>query len=53
VPLDLGLAITGWTRASRSSIIQSHRVAKEGEMAEVLLFHHAQGQTAGFHAFAD
>jgi dienelactone hydrolase len=22
------------------------------EMAEVLLFHHAQGQTAGFHAFA-
>src|SRR2546430_10835369 len=23
------------------------------EMAEVLLFHHAQGQTAGFHAFAD
>jgi dienelactone hydrolase len=26
---------------------------KGGEMAEVLLFHHAQGQTAGFHAFAD
>jgi dienelactone hydrolase len=24
-----------------------------GEMAEVLLFHHALGQTAGFHAFAD
>src|SRR2546430_17377935 len=23
------------------------------EMAEVLLFHHAQGQTAGFRAFAD
>src|SRR6266487_1179455 len=23
------------------------------EMAEVLLFHHAQGQTAGFFAFAD
>src|SRR5919204_4754794 len=23
------------------------------EMAEVLLFHHAQGQTPGFHAFAD
>jgi dienelactone hydrolase len=23
------------------------------EMAEVLLFHHAMGQTAGFHAFAD
>jgi dienelactone hydrolase len=22
-------------------------------MAEVLLFHHAQGQTAGFHAFAE
>lgn len=22
-------------------------------MAEVLLFHHAQGQTTGFHAFAD
>ena len=22
-------------------------------MAEVLLFHHAQGQTPGFHAFAD
>jgi dienelactone hydrolase len=22
-------------------------------MAEILLFHHAQGQTAGFHAFAD
>jgi dienelactone hydrolase len=22
-------------------------------MADVLLFHHAQGQTAGFHAFAD
>src|SRR6266498_3264061 len=22
-------------------------------MAEVLLFHHAQGQTAGFHAFVD
>jgi dienelactone hydrolase len=22
-------------------------------MAEVLLFHHAMGQTAGFHAFAD
>jgi dienelactone hydrolase len=27
--------------------------AKGGAMAEVLLFHHAQGQTAGFHAFAD
>jgi dienelactone hydrolase len=27
--------------------------SKGGEMAEVLLFHHAQGQTAGFHAFAD
>src|SRR5205814_7046613 len=26
---------------------------KGGEMAEVLLFHHAQGQTAGFKAFAD
>src|SRR2546427_12861578 len=26
---------------------------KEAEMAEVLLFHHAQGQTPGFHAFAD
>src|SRR5438093_11466485 len=26
---------------------------KEAEMAEVLLFHHAQGQTKGFHAFAD
>jgi dienelactone hydrolase len=25
----------------------------EGDMADVLLFHHAQGQTAGFHAFAD
>jgi dienelactone hydrolase len=24
-----------------------------GEMAEVLLFHHAQGQTAGFQAFAE
>jgi dienelactone hydrolase len=24
-----------------------------GKMAEVLLFHHAQGQTPGFHAFAD
>src|SRR5947208_10215555 len=24
-----------------------------GEMAEVLLFHHAQGQTEGFAAFAD
>src|SRR6266536_2688592 len=28
-------------------------IAQGGEMAEVLLFHHAQGQTAGFHAFAD
>jgi dienelactone hydrolase len=27
--------------------------SKEAEMAEVLLFHHAQGQTPGFHAFAD
>jgi dienelactone hydrolase len=27
--------------------------AQGGELAEVLLFHHAQGQTAGFHAFAD
>jgi dienelactone hydrolase len=27
--------------------------SKGGEMAEVLLFHHAQGQTAGFHAFAN
>src|SRR3989449_4776291 len=26
---------------------------KEAEMAEVLLFHHAQGQTPGFHALAD
>jgi len=26
---------------------------KGGEMAQVLLFHHAQGQTAGFKAFAD
>src|SRR5262245_26111622 len=26
---------------------------KEAPMAEVLLFHHAQGQTAGFLAFAD
>jgi dienelactone hydrolase len=26
---------------------------KGAEMAEVLLFHHAQGQTAGFDAFAD
>src|SRR6266542_1685488 len=26
---------------------------KGGEMAQVLLFHHAQGQTAGFRAFAD
>src|SRR5438876_8043627 len=26
---------------------------KEAEMAEVLLFHHAQGQTKGFHAFAE
>jgi dienelactone hydrolase len=26
---------------------------KGGEMAEVLLFHHAQGQTAGFGAFAE
>src|SRR2546422_10167541 len=26
---------------------------KEAEMAEVLLFHHAQGQTPGFHAFAE
>src|SRR5262249_9077329 len=26
---------------------------KGGDMAEVLLFHHAQGQTPGFHAFAD
>jgi dienelactone hydrolase len=24
-----------------------------GDMAEVLLFHHAQGQTTGFHSFAD
>jgi dienelactone hydrolase len=28
-------------------------VWKAAAMAEVLLFHHAQGQTAGFHAFAD
>jgi dienelactone hydrolase len=28
-------------------------VTKGGEMAEVLLFHHAQGQTEGFAAFAD
>jgi dienelactone hydrolase len=27
--------------------------SKEAVMAEVLLFHHAQGQTPGFHAFAD
>jgi hypothetical protein len=27
--------------------------AKGGRMAEVLLFHHAQGQTKGFAAFAD
>jgi dienelactone hydrolase len=26
---------------------------KEADMAEVLLFHHAQGQTPGFHAFAE
>src|SRR5262245_16868209 len=26
---------------------------EEERMAEVLLFHHAQGQTPGFHAFAD
>lgn len=26
---------------------------EEGKLAEVLLFHHAQGQTTGFHAFAD
>jgi dienelactone hydrolase len=26
---------------------------EEGHMAEVLLFHHAQGQTEGFHAFVD
>jgi dienelactone hydrolase len=29
------------------------RQEQEATMAEVLLFHHAQGQTAGFHAFAD
>jgi dienelactone hydrolase len=27
------------------------RQKEEGEVAEVLLFHHAQGQTTGFHAF--
>jgi len=29
------------------------RPQRGDEMAEVLLFHHAQGQTEGFHAFAD
>jgi dienelactone hydrolase len=29
------------------------RAKRRIDMAEVLLFHHAQGQTAGFHAFAD
>jgi dienelactone hydrolase len=28
-------------------------VGQGGEMTEVLLFHHAQGQTPGFHAFAE
>jgi dienelactone hydrolase len=37
------------------SFVGSHqrRDTKEVDMAEVLLFHHAQGQTAGFHAFAE
>ena len=30
-----------------------HRVLDNPEMAEILLFHHAQGQTPGFLAFAD
>jgi dienelactone hydrolase len=29
------------------------KIEEGGKMAELLLFHHAQGQTAGFHAFAD
>src|ERR671923_2391848 len=37
----------------RSIIIDHSRSHEGGKMAEVLLFHHAQGQTAGFHAFAD
>jgi dienelactone hydrolase len=38
-----------------TSVDRHLRITRDegGEMAEVLLFHHAQGQTAGFHAFAD
>jgi dienelactone hydrolase len=32
---------------------RSAKLPRGGAMAEVLLFHHAQGQTEGFHAFAD
>jgi len=41
-PLDRGGDLPG-----------SFAYAREGEMAEVLLFHHALGQTKGFAAFAD
>jgi dienelactone hydrolase len=38
----------------RSNSLDRSSDATEGDaMAEVLLFHHAQGQTPGFHAFAD
>jgi dienelactone hydrolase len=32
---------------------RSFAIGQGGEMAGLLLFHHAQGQTAGFYAFAD
>jgi len=40
-----------WVSSGAGSVDQTDD--KGVEVAEVLLFHHAQGQTAGFHAFAD
>jgi dienelactone hydrolase len=42
-----------WPLDRGGDLIGSFAYAKEGEMAEVLLFHHALGQTKGFAAFAD
>jgi dienelactone hydrolase len=36
-----------------SGLREVRRVSSVASMAEILLFHHAQGQTKGFHAFAD
>src|SRR5215831_9726237 len=40
-----------WVSSGEGSVDQTDD--KGVEVAEVLLFHHAQGQTTGFHAFAD